>query len=288
MPPGARSDARLGVDVGCRRMRGPGPRPVIDSIAPQPPGLGLTPAGIEHRQRGLIGEHLVRGQHRAEHQLIQRRQPPASTSDPGAQRRTVQCDALALEHLCLAVERKRITEFADHDVRNQRFRRHAAIDWPLRRGCLHHRALAGTASIAWPAHHFHAQLGRNQIEHLGAIVADHVQGAATAGALLALDVDDDLVARQVCGQRTAIAVGYFYAPPSLRRLCLVFGGVALCGTLLLILENELQLIQVELFRTRTIAVAQQTLDQQPQLLVLGLQFRHNLLQHALQDRRILR
>ena len=35
-------------------------------------------------------------------------------------------------------------------------------------------------------------------------------------------------------------------------------------------------------------MAQQTLDQQPQLLVLGLQFRHNFLQHALQDSRIFR
>jgi hypothetical protein len=30
------------------------------------------------------------------------------------------------------------------------------------------------------------------------------------------------------------------------------------------------------------------LDQLPQLLILGLQFRHNLLQHVLQDRRIVR
>ena len=35
-------------------------------------------------------------------------------------------------------------------------------------------------------------------------------------------------------------------------------------------------------------VAQQALDQQPQLVILGLQFRHNLLQHLLQDSRIVR
>ena len=58
--------------------------------------------------------------------------------------------------------------------------------------------------------------------------------------------------------------------------------------MLLILQDELQLIEVELFRTRAVAMAQQTLDQQPQLLVLGLQFRHNLLQHSLQDSRIVR
>ena len=35
-------------------------------------------------------------------------------------------------------------------------------------------------------------------------------------------------------------------------------------------------------------MAQQALDQLPQLLVLGLQLRHNLLQHLLQDSRIVR
>jgi hypothetical protein len=36
-----------------------------------------------------------------------------------------------------------------------------------------------------------------------------VQRATTTGTLSALDVDDDLVARQMCGQCTAIAVGRF-------------------------------------------------------------------------------
>jgi hypothetical protein len=280
--------ATIAVDIGRCRMRGTGPRSIVHRVAPELAGLGFSPAGIEHRQCRLIGEHFVRRQHRAEHQLIQRGQPPARTSHPGAQRRTIQCDALPLEHLCLAVERKSITEFADDDVGNQRFRRHAAIDGPLWRGCLHNSALAGAASVAWPAHHLHAQLGRNQIEHLAAIVADHVQRAAAAGAFLALDVDDDLVARQVCGQRTAIAVSRLCAPASLRRFCRVFGGVAFGGTLLLILQDELQLINVQLLRTRAVAVTQQALDQLPQLLVLGLQFGHNLLQHALQDSRIVR
>ena len=35
-------------------------------------------------------------------------------------------------------------------------------------------------------------------------------------------------------------------------------------------------------------MAQQTLDQQPQLLVLGLQLRHHLPQHSLQNVRIVR
>ncbi len=173
-------------------------------------------------------------------------------------------------------------------MRDQRFRRHAAIDRPLGRGRLHHSALAGAAAIAWTTYHLHSQLGRNQIEHLAAVVADHMQCAATAGTCLVLDIDDDLVTRQVCRQRTTIAVGYLDAPPSRRRLCRVFGGVAFGGTLLGILQHELQLIEVELLRTGTVAMPQQTLDQQPQLLVLGLQLRHHLPQHLLQGIRIVR
>jgi hypothetical protein len=115
-----------------------------------------------------------------------------------------------------------------------------------------------------------------------------VQRTAAAGTLLVLDVDDDLVARQMCGQRTTIAVGCRDALPSLcwfRRglRCVIFGGA-----LLRILQDQLQLLEVELLRARTIAMTQQTLDQLPQLLVLGLQFRHNLLQHLLQDSWIVR
>ena len=52
------------------------------------------------------------------------------------------------------------------------------------------------------------------------------------------------------------------------------------------LQAELQLIEVELLGTRAKPMAQQTLHQLPQLLVLGLQLRHHLPQHALQNIRI--
>ena len=42
------------------------------------------------------------------------------------------------------------------------------------------------------------------VELFGAIFADHVQRAPTARTFLAFDVDDDLVARQMCRQRAAI------------------------------------------------------------------------------------
>jgi hypothetical protein len=76
--------------------------------------------------------------------------------------------------------------------------------------------------------------------------------------------------------------------PSLRRFRRIFGGVGFGSTLLGILQDKLQLIEVELLRTRPLAVAQQTLDQLPQLFVLGLQFRHHFLHYPLQDSRIVR
>ena len=103
----------------------------------------------------------------------------------------------------------------------------------------------------------------NLVEHLTPVLADHVQRTATTGALFALDVDDDLVARQVGGQCTAIAVGRLCTPPSFRRFCCVFGGGAFGSTLLLILQDEVQLFEVKLFRTPTEAVTQHTLDQLP-------------------------
>ena len=75
---------------------------------------------------------------------------------------------------------------------------------------------------------------------------------------------------------------------SLRCLRRVTGGFVFRSALLLILQAKPQLIEVELLGTRAKPMAQQTLDQQQQLLVLGLQLRHHLPQHPLQDIRIVR
>jgi len=90
-----------------------------------------------------------------------------------------------------------------------------------------------------------------------------MQRSTTAGAFLALDVDDDLVARQMCRQRTAIAVGCRGAPLSFRWFRRLFGGAIFGGTLFRVLQDQLQLIEVKLFRARAVAMAQQPLDQLP-------------------------
>jgi hypothetical protein len=93
-------------------------------------------------------EPRSRRQHRAEHQIVERRQPPAGAAHPVAQRRSVQRDALALQHLGLPIKRQRIAELADQHMHDQRLGRHATVDWPRRCLCHHHRPFAGAAGIA--------------------------------------------------------------------------------------------------------------------------------------------
>ena len=105
--------AVLSVDIGGNRVGRPRPRPIINRVTPDPSGLGPAAARIEHRQGGIIGKPLRRRQRGAEHQLIQRRQPPAGAAHPVAQRRAVQRDALACQHLRLPIQRQTIAVLAD-------------------------------------------------------------------------------------------------------------------------------------------------------------------------------
>src|SRR5271154_4118418 len=82
----------FGNDISRGGMAVAAPATVIDRVVPQPSGFGPPAAGVEHRQRGVVGEQLGRGQHRADDQLAERRQPPAGTSYPVAQGRAIQGD----------------------------------------------------------------------------------------------------------------------------------------------------------------------------------------------------
>ena len=146
------------------------------------------------------------------HQVIERRQPPAGAPDPVAQRRAIQRDALARQHLRLAIQRQGIAELADHHVHHQRLGGHAAIDGPLRRWGDHHGPFAAAAGIAGTTRDAHAQLRRRDVQLLGAQFADRVQRAAATRAVVVLDVDHHLVARQMSRQGTMIAVGPRCAP----------------------------------------------------------------------------
>jgi hypothetical protein len=109
--------AILGVDIGRHRVTWAAPWPVIDRIAPEPPGLGTAAAGVEGWQCGVVGKQLGRGQCCADQQVIERGQPPAGPANPSdvyvrPERRAVEGDALPRQHLALAVQRQAVAELA--------------------------------------------------------------------------------------------------------------------------------------------------------------------------------
>jgi len=207
----------LAIDIGSGRMSRSTPGTVVDRVAPQSSGLGTSPAGIKYRQRGVVSEYLGRGQHGAQHQLVQRRQPPAGAAHPGAQSGTIQRDTLAGKDLHLTIQRQVVGVFVDQHMRQQRLGGHAAVNRTLRRWRLNNRLLAGSATISRPADHSDPQLGRYVVEHLRLIFADDVQHAPATGAGLVVDVDHHLDPRQMRRQCSTVALGRFGARWTRRR-----------------------------------------------------------------------
>jgi hypothetical protein len=183
-------------------------------------------------------------------------------------------------------------------MRHQRFGGHAAIDGPLRRRGDDHGPLAGAAGVAGAARDAHPQLRRHDVELLGAQFIDHVQRTAAARAVAVLDVDHHLVAGQMRRQGAVIAIGSSFAPLPLRVLSRgrrVLCRLVLGDGLLEVLQPELELVRIELFGAAAELMAHQTLDQQPEFVVLGMQFRmmlcrcgDDLAQHLLQDGGVVR
>ena len=267
---------------------------IIDGVAPQPSCLGPAAAGIKHRQRGVVGEQLGGRQHRADNQVIYRCQPPAGASNPVAQRRAIQRDTLAAQHLHLPIQRQGIAIFADHHVRDQRLRRHAAIDWPFRCRCYHHRPLARAAGVPGTAGDTHAQLCGHDVQLFGAHFADAVHDTTATRACPMLGIDDHFIARQVRRQRAVIAGGAFGAGfefATAHELHRILPGLIVGDCLLQLLQAELQLIRRQLLGAAAKLVARQALDQQAKLVVLGVQFAllvQNHAQHLLQQGGIVR
>lgn len=121
-------------------------------------------------------------------------------ADPIDKRRAIQVHALAGVDLRLAVERKMVGILRHQHMGDGRFGRDAALDEARRSLRLHHDVLAAPAGVFRSAHDDDAELGRHDVEALGAILAHDVQHSFAARATLVLDVDDLLDTRQVRGQ----------------------------------------------------------------------------------------
>ena len=255
------------VEIDRRRRIGSAPGPVIAGVDPEPAGLGAAAAGIEHRDRRVVGEQRLRGEDVLGEPGLQRLQPPDGSADPVGERRAIQLDALPGEDLALPVERKVIAVFGDQDMGEQSRGGQALGDRTLRGRRLMDRP-AGPAAIARPADADDPQPRRHMVEHLADGLADQVQLAAAAGAGLMLDIEPHVLARQV--RRQARPVGL-----RLGRLASWLGaGGSLASTrarsTLEVFKAELQLIVIEPLGAPAELAALQLLDDELQPLDLGL------------------
>ena len=122
------------VEVGDRRRITAAPRPVVARNRPQIPGLGSPTSRIEHRAACLVRKELVRGFQGRDEPLVQWRQFERREADPVGERRAVDRDPLARQHLALAVEGKMGGVFRHEHISNERFARQAAGHETRRRG----------------------------------------------------------------------------------------------------------------------------------------------------------
>ena len=124
----------------------------------------------------------------------------------------------------------------------------------------------------------------HDIELFRAQLADRVQRAAAAWAIAALDLDQHFIPRQVGWQgtvvafRTSLASRPLLGGPGVDR---TWPGLVGSKALLQIFQSQLQLLAAQLFGATAELVAQQTLDQQAQLVDLCITLTHRALQYRL-------
>ena len=248
------------IDVGHAWRIGATPGAIVAGVGPELASLGAAAPRIEHRRRGLVGEQLGRTLEPHEEPLMHRPQQPGGAADPVGQGRAIEIDALPGIDLGLAIERQVIGIFGDQNLGHRRLGRQSALDQPRRRGRLHHHLLAGPAGILGPADDQHAQLRRDDVEPLAAILADPVQCVAAARTAVILDVDHHLDARQMRRQRSAVHAALGGTLGSLGRDgCFAF-GLAACRGLLDVFEPKQQLIFRQRLGPPAEAMALQLLD----------------------------
>ena len=183
-------------------------------------------------------------------------------------------------------------------MRHQRLGGHAAVNEPLRRRGDHDGPFAGPTGVPRTTGDTNAQLRGHDVQLLAAQLADRVHHAAAAWAIVVFNVDQHLIARQMRRKGAVVAVGACLAPLTLVVRRCVLRSLVRGNGLLQILQCQLQLLGTQLLRAAAELLAQQTLDQQLQLVDLGialLQSRvllfsrgNHLAQHLLQRGRIVR
>jgi hypothetical protein len=108
------------------------PWSIIACDGPQIAGFRLASPRIEHWTARLVGEELRRGLQNAHEPIVQGRQLEGREADPVRQRRAIDPHAFARQDLRLTVKGKVVGIFRDEHVGDERLRRQAALDQPVR------------------------------------------------------------------------------------------------------------------------------------------------------------
>ncbi len=162
-------------------------------------------------------------------------------------------------------------------MRQQRLGGHAAVDWPFGRGCLHDRLLANPAAVTWTADDLYAELGGYVVQHLGTVLADRMQRAATTRASLVGDIEHAFDPWQINRQCSAVTLRWCGASNGLSGFDL---GRLLGQGLLEVLDPLVQRFVAELFGATAEAVSEQTGNQHLQPRDLSLRFEQQVLQRC--------
>ena len=261
----------------------PAPGPVVAKIDPDPPfldpagfALGGAAPRIEDADRRVVGVQPVRPHDLGADQLgqgPQRRDRLAAPVDQGGPGNVGPHPG---EDLALAVQGQVIVELRDQDMGQQGGTRHSPPDRPGRRRLLDD-PLAQPAGLLRPPGLDHLELGRDELEDLGQVLAEQTKRAAAVGAVVA-GIEHDPLARRVVAKAR-------FTPPARfgPRQCRLLPGVTGIGSFarsvvggnrhLDVLERQLELLEftADPLRTRPEPLPPQLGDLDPERLDQGLE-----------------
>ena len=178
---------------------------LVAGIDPKSPRLGSAATGIEHRNRRVIGKQMVGGEHVLAQPLMQCFQPPAGATNPSGERRAIKIDAMPRKDLRLPIKRRVIAIFADQHLCEQCRRRQSAGDQPFGRRRLHDLLQARQAYFGREMRTTRSWAGTQSSISL-TLSPMRVERAATTAADLAIDIEQNVLARQMIGQWLALGM----------------------------------------------------------------------------------
>ena len=166
-------------------------RPIIADVSPEAPRLGLSVAGCEYRNRGVVGVYL-RPRHNMPPDLLdQRCKQLMCGSRPSGKCRAIKIDAFPRKGLRLPVKRLVVAKFRDQHMCKQIGARQAVRNRPGRSRRLHDAVTTGACELGANVAN-DLVCCRNTLQLLGSILAELPQPSTAIGTAVVLGhVGDD-------------------------------------------------------------------------------------------------